>query len=284
MKSFVQFINEGGNALANVSPIAQTDVKPTMDKVYRDLLPLLGLKKSDTRLLGSTGKKFADGNSGDIDLAVDVAVLMDYFKTDSPKILMSKMKSAARKISPEVKILSGIGIVTCAFPLYSKDGRKTDDLVQLDLMLTEDLNFSQWMYFSPAAWESDKKGLYRNSALSAIAHHAGRSGDETEWSRKLLNFSTGLHDVSFSKKGKNGNILKHGREMSRKFISKDPQGIIDVLLGPSFKAEDIRTWEDIYAAMESNNFLWKKDKKTIYKRIAADVARKGYPVPPEVLF
>jgi hypothetical protein len=36
--------------------------------------------------------------------------------------------------------------------------------------------------------------------------------------------------------------------------------------------------------MESDAFLWKKDKRTIYKRIAADIARKGYPVPPELIF
>jgi oligoribonuclease NrnB/cAMP/cGMP phosphodiesterase (DHH superfamily) len=149
-------------------------------------------------------------------------------------------------------------------------------------MLTNNKDWSEYMYYSPAEWDSEWKGLYRNSALSAISHYAGRTGDDTEWNRKMLHFSTGLHDVNFSKKGKNGKLLKNGKEVSRKFVSQNPDEVIHLLLGDKFDSKDIKTWEDIFAAMESKDFEHKKDKKAIYKRIIKDIEHKGYPIPPEL--
>ena len=286
MISFKEYINpkvlsEGGNAVDGVTHINQPNVAPTMEVIYKKLLPELGLKKEDTALLGSTGKKYDDGNSGDIDLAISGSKIIESGKVKDPKQLSSFIAGVARKFSDSVKELKGIGIVSLAFPIVNKDGKQEGERVQLDLMLSDNLEWSKWIYHSPAEWESEYKGLYRNAMLSAISHYAGRNGDDVNWNSKLLNFSTGLHDVNFTRNGKRG-LLKHGKEVSRKFLSKDPQGVIDVLLGPKFKASDILTWEDIIHAVNSKDFLWKKYKKEIFALAAKDIEHKGYPVPKEI--
>lgn len=281
IKSFKKFLLEGGNAVENVGRINQENVEATMNSIYTKLLPKLGLKPTDTRSLGSTGKKKPGGHSGDIDLAIDIAKLSKKFNTADPKEIFKGVIKAAEGVSDSVRDLSSIGIVSLAFPIVDSDGKQTGERVQLDLMLSDDLEWSSWIFFSPSEWESEWKGLYRNSALSAISHWAGREGDDIEWSRKLLHFSSGLHQVSMSRKGKKaGKILKNGKELSRKFLAKDPQGVIDILLGDSFKAKNINTWDDIWSAMNSSKFKWKAHKKEIFKLIIKDINTKGYPIPP----
>ena len=148
-------------------------------------------------------------------------------------------------------------------------------------MMSDNLEWSKWIYYSPAEWESEYKGLYRNSMMSAISHYAGREGDDVNWNRKLLHFSSGLHDVSFSRTGKRG-LLKHGKEISRKFIGKDPQTVISKLLGDKFDASDILTWKDIFDAVMSKDFQWKAFRKEIFSLVIKDIEGKGYPIPKEL--
>ena len=268
----------GGNAVKDITRIDQENVESTMDDIYKRLLPKLGLTKADTRLLGSTGKKKPGGSSGDIDLAIDLTKLAEKFGTTDVKKIMDEVAKVSSTVSPSVNNMRGLDIVSLAFPIVNTDGKQPDSFVQLDLMGADNLEWAEWMYYSPAEIESEWKGLYRNSLLSAVSHHAGRTGDDVEWSRKLLHFGTGLHNVSFSKQGKKG-MLKKGKEVSRQFLSKEPQQVIDQLLGPKFKAGDINTFEDIWAAVNSNKFLWKKNLKKIVQKSIKDIENKGYPVP-----
>ena len=270
----------GGNAVKDITRIDQENVEATMDDIYKRLLPKLGLTKADTRLLGSTGKKKPGGSSGDIDLAIDLTKLAEKFGTTDVKKIMSEVAKVAGKLSPSVNNMSGLGIVSLAYPIANTNGEQPDSFVQLDLMGADNLEWAEWIYYSPSEYESEKKGLYRNSLLSSISHDAGRTGDDVEWNRKLLHFGTGLHDVTFSKQGKKG-LLKKGKEISRKFLSKDPQQVIDVLLGPKFKAGDIKSFEDIWAAVTSKDFIHKKYLKQIVQRSAEDIEKKGYPIPEE---
>ena len=257
------------------------NVGPTMDKIYKELLPALGLAKADTALLGSTGKKNPGGQSGDIDLAIDGSAIIKAGKVSDPKQLSSFIAGVSGKHSDSVNELKGIGIVSLAYPIVNKDGKQEGERVQLDLMMSDNLDWSKWIYYSPAEWESEYKGLYRNSMLSAISHYAGREGDDVNWNRKLLHFSSGLHDVTFSRQGKRG-LLKNGKEVSRKFIGKDPQTVITKLLGDKFKAADVLTWKDIFDAVMSKDFAWKDFRKEIFGLVIKDIEGKGYPIPKEL--
>lgn len=279
---FRQFLNEGGNAIANVVPIHQENVGDTMNVIYKKLLPILGIKKSDTALLGSTGKKNPHSSSGDIDMAVSISALMASNKSaKTMSDLLDVVYSKSKGVANEVKQLKGIGIVTMGFPISNSDGKQKNEIVQLDLMLTDNVEFASWMYFSPHQKDSPWKGLYRNSMLSAISHYADRVGNEEEWSRYLLHFNNGLGRVKETRKGKRG-LLKNAKIIERETPVKNADEIVKILLGKSFKAKDILTWNNVFDAFTSSKFQWKKHRKAIAKLVVMDITKKNYPVPKEI--
>jgi len=278
----MNLLKEGGNAIDGVSRINQENVAATMADAYNRLLPALGIKKEATALLGSTGKKNPHSSSGDVDLAVSIHALMRSHKNlKTMNDIIDFVAAKAQTVVKSVRILRGIGIVTMGYPIINTDGKQEDEIVQFDLMLTDNVEFASWMYFSPHEKDSPWKGLYRNSMLSAISHHANRQGDDEEWSRYLLHFNKGLTRVKESRKGKRG-LLKNPKVVERKIPIKNADEIVAILLGPDFFAKDILTYEDVFHAFMSNKFLWKKSRKEIAKRAVQDIHNKNYPVPEDL--
>jgi len=278
----LQLLKEGGNAIDGVVRINQENVAATMEVVYKKLISSLGLRQDDTALLGSTGKKNPHSSSGDIDVAVSITSLMAKHKNlKTMGDIIDFVAAKSQSIVAKVKILRGIGIVTMGFPIENADGKQPDEIVQLDLMLSDNTKFASWMYFSPHEKDSPWKGLYRNSMLSAISHHADRQGDDEEWDRYLLHFNNGLTRVKESRKGKRG-LNKNSKIVERKIPIKDADQIVAILLGSSFKAKQILTYEDVFKAFMSSKFAWAKDRKQIAKRAIDDILGKGYPVPDEL--
>lgn len=277
-----ELIVEGGNAIAGVVPIHQENVAATMESIYKKILPAIGITKSDSALLGSTGKKNPHSSSGDIDMAVSIPAVMA--KNKSLKTMADILEFVYGKVDAivnEVKQLKGIGIVTSGFPIENIDGEQPDEIVQLDLMMVDNIEFASWMYYSPHQKDSPYKGLYRNSMLSAISHYANREGDDEEWSRYLLHFNKGLGRVKESRKGKRG-LLKNSKIIERETPIKDADKIVKILLGDSFDAKHILTWEDVYKAFTSSKFKWKAFRKEIAKMVVQDLTKKNYPVPKEI--
>lgn len=275
-------MKEGGAAIKGVSKINQENVEATLEVAYRKLLPAIGIKKENTALLGSTGKKLPGHQSGDIDMAISIsAILKEHKNLKTLKDVIDHVFAKTKTVVKDVRILPGIGIVTMGFPIVNTDGKQEGEKVQFDLMLTDNIKFAGWMYYSPHEKDSPYKGLYRNSMLSAISHYADREGDEEEWERYLLNFNKGLGRVRESLKGKRG-LLKTPKVIERKIPIKDADKVVEILLGPSFKAKDILTFEDVFGAFMSNKFAWKAHRKEIAKRVADVLSNKGFPVPEKL--
>ena len=288
MKKFKRWLSEiylieGGNAIQGVIPIHQENVEATMNDAYKKILPALGITQTDTALLGSTGKKNPHSSSGDIDMAISISAIMNSNKQlksndDLINFVFNQMKTVVK----DVKMLKGIGIVTMGYPIANTDGEQPDETVQFDLMLTDNVEFASWMYYSPHQKDSPYKGLYRNSMLSAISHYADRKGDNEEWSRYLLHFNNGLGRVKETRKGKRG-LLKNSKIIERETPVKDADKVVEILLGDKFKSKDILKWEDIFKAFMSNDFQWKAHRKEIAKLVVKDLTKKNYPVPEEIL-
>lgn len=277
-------INEGGNAIPNVSRINQENVSATLEKLDKEILSgLFGLKKDEYALLGSTGKKLPGGSSGDIDIAVSIRALMRKANgAETLRDLISWTGEKLRKIGTNVFINWGGGIVSFGYEIVNSDGKQEGQSVQVDLMLTDNLKFSSWMYFSPHEKDSPWKGLYRNMVLAAVTHYANRKGDENEWERYLLNYEKGLMRVIETNKGKRG-ILKKPKVIKRIPLNvKDPDKIVHMLFGDYVKASDIMTYEGIMKAIMSEKFPWKKYRKQIAKRAAEQLLRAGYPIPEDL--
>ena len=161
---------EGGNAVT-ASKINQENVADTLKSINKVLLPKLNLKPNQVRSLGSTGKKNPGEQSGDIDLAIDTKAIVanNKWNVKDKKDVVELIEKIVKRVSKDVNASPGFGIVSLAFPIANTDGKQKGESVQLDLMLTDNLDYTSFAFHSPRSSESKYKGYYRNFLLSAIS-------------------------------------------------------------------------------------------------------------------
>ena len=280
----VRLINEGGNAVPGVSRINQENVEKTLNSVYSKLLPLLGLNTSDTALLGSTGKKLPGGSSGDMDLAISKSKLMHDHGLDE-KQLIPFIVSKVKKLGIDFKPMPGLGIVSVAWPIENIDGKQDGKTVQLDLMLSDNVNMTKWGMYSAHEKEQPYKGAVRNLILYWIANVVDykalkREADkDTEFEKDVFDTQRGLFRLKQSYYDKNGKLSSKKKTIFRKLISDDPDAIVKILLGDNYKSSDILTVSDAWDALMSPDFPYKDYRKTIVKNIVNDLQKHGFDYP-----
>jgi len=283
-----KLISEGGKAVAGVKPIPQKVIKDTIAKLEKDILSKIGLTKRgvDWELLGSAGKKSSD--SGDLDIAVNTLSLIRNNKgLSSFGDLIAFLKEFLDKHEYTYNHMPGINVLSISFEQAGID----DAYVQVDLMPTDDIEFSKWAYWSPEENETKfkKMGLYRNNLLQSIAHESFTEilkqlddGTPTEVKHVLYSFDKGLYTRVSSYIGKNNKILKNPVVLSREKEIKDVPEIIKLLLGPNATVKDTNSFETIWKIMKSPKFIHKDKLPQIVKYAIKDLERKEMPIPEEL--
>ena len=293
MISFKKFIVEGGNAVKGVTRINQENVAGTMNNIYKEILPKLKLTQKQTASLGSTGKKKAGGSSGDVDLALDLGAIVKSDKAvNTLDDVFDKIVNVAKSSGHDFRDMRSMGLVSISFPIKNDDGKQEGETVQLDLMPTENLDYSSWAYYSPAEWESQWKGLYRNELLYAIARFMDyktaekamdKEGKEVDasWERNFFDLSKGLLRGKQSRMGKKG-LVKSSKTLEKWLLTMEKEEIVTMLFGPKYKSTMILTWEDAFKAVTDPRFVYKKSIKNILQMTKDGIIKKGYTVPPEL--
>ena len=290
------YLNEGGNAVSNVTRINQENVEATLNDIYKKLLPKLGVKVKDTASLGSTGKKNLGSSSGDIDLAVDIAEITKNKEVASTKDMFDFILKQMKSFGYDTADLRSLGLHSVAWPIQNggvEDRTQEGEYVQLDIMPTDNLDWVQWSFYSPAEWESQWKGLYRNELLLGVAKFMdfkvlkkvmNKEGEEVpaEWERNFFDLSKGLLKGKQTKLGKKGNLLKGQKTIEKALVNKDPNQVVDMMFGPKYKPSDMLTWDDAFKAVTSSDFIYKKDAKKILKFAYDGITAKGVTVPEEL--
>ena len=274
---------EGGNAIKQSTRINQENVQGTLTDIYKKLLPKLKIKISDTRLLGSTGKKGPGGTSGDIDLGVSSQALIKKNKLQTLDDIYDHLVKVSKSFGLPYKDLRSIGLVSIGWPIANVDGKQENDMVQLDLMVTDSLDYSAWAYHSPSYIESDLKGLYRNEILFAIAKFMdvkvlkSMDGLPVEWERNFFDLQGFFRGVK-SKQGKK-KVLKNPKTIDKWLVTKEPDEVVKIMFGPRYKAKNILLFDDALKAVLNNNFIHKKYRQDILDATAKGILDKGYPIP-----
>ena len=161
-------IQEGGNAVDNVTPIVKANVEPTLQKVFA-ILDEMDPGNNHTAI-GSTGLK---AKNGDLDIAVDTS------------LGLAGLTAKLKETPYEVNMNKGLNQVSIGFPQIGPDGHETGELVQVDLMIGK----VDWMKFKYAGFsetETQYKSLGRLACLGAILKYM--TGNETEKSYGTNNF------------------------------------------------------------------------------------------------
>ncbi len=302
MKTFKSFLTEsllleGGKAIKSSVRINQLNVAPTLENIYRNLLPKLGIKQSDTAVLGSTGKKdpekngTEEGSSGDIDLGIASGVIMKANNLSDEDELFDFIKDAC-KDQKEIQVFKGLEVVSIAYPIVNSDGKQADEYCQVDLMPVDDLAYAAWSYDSPGFGESKYKALYPKEFFYACAKVAdtkvtdsARDGTDTPitWTRLFFDLNKGLMTGTQTVKGKTKEVTKGAKTSDKKVKSTDPKEIVHILFGPKFSPEDVKTWEQVFEVVNSDDFIHKDKLDEIFKIVKTGLERKKVPVPEELL-
>ena len=285
MKSFKHYLIEGGNAVSGVGRINQDNVAATLKDLFSVLLPKLKVSPKDVISVGSTGKKRSGDSSGDIDLAIDVKSLMrGSGKNNMPDIYNFLDTVASTLTASNIKDSRGLGEVSFAFPITNADGKQPNATVQVDMFISDSLEYSGWIYYGPNYNESELKGVHRTLLLSFVAKYAEyvnvkSVGPEVAVRKRLLiDMSKGLISAVQSREGKTG-LLKNFKTIERQLVSHNPDEIVHTLFGPEYSAKDMLSFESIYKVVSSPGFINAKHRDDILRDTREGLISLGYPVP-----
>lgn len=301
MKTFSQYLSEvqetrekllaeGGNAIKSVevSKIYQENVPDTLREISKNLLKPLGLELGgNARSLGSTGKKKLGSTSGDIDIAVDANHLMKQLKAKDTVDLASKLQKFVERKTPEAVILPGNSIVSFAFPISNINEKQESMFVQVDFMITPDVEYAEFAFHSPKEVDSAYKGLHRNKMFHAVAFYhfykrtLEKDGEEVEFERGWFDSHKGL---MFGKQSRQGarKLLKKPKTISREVVERTPDRIIQTLFGPKANRKTVDSFETMYKAVMSSSFPNAKYRKEILKWAKEAIESEKAIVPKEL--
>lgn len=277
MKTFDQFckeITEGGNSLKSVKivRINKANVLPTIDAVAAKLARF-GLDRKHMDPIGSTGKK---ESSGDIDCACLYEPVFKKYHTTDKKIALNALAADMRRIFGEVYVYFG-NQLTFPVAIVNKDGKQEGEYAQFDLMFTDDLEGSSFLYHSEEQVTSVYKSAHRNALLISIARFHKRKdlGDGVQ-ERWWFSVQDGML------RGKEVTQGTKRKGVDKIAVSKDGDKVAKELLGPSFSKKDAVSFETLWAAIHSPKFVGKKNLKEIVAYFKADLPHMKLTAPKEL--
>lgn len=288
-----KLITEGGNAIEGVSRINQENVAATMDSVYKKLLPLLGIGKDQTAVLGSTGKKLPGGTSGDIDLAVDRNAIMRFNKLKTTEEFYQFLIHMAERLGYDYNNLKGLGIVSIGWPIANVDGKQEGQYVQLDIMPSDNLKMTAWGMASPHQSVEQYKGAVRGELLYWIANEIDYKAlkqqaneltgeiEDLEFERTIFNGMKGLYRIKQSYLSpKTGKRKANKWTVGRQLIEDNPVAIAKLFFGKDVDPDDLISAKQIWDAMMSDEFPYPDKRKNIVKNTIKSLTKSGIDYPP----
>lgn len=165
---FLQFLKEGGNAVPNVVKLPAKDFEQTKFNLFKDLTKLLNVPENGLIVVGSGGKKAPDDYHGDLDIAVDLQIFAKNNNIKTTEDIIPVFQEKIKKLYPNPVLNSGTLTLSFGYPIAGNN----KESVQVDVFLTDSIEWAKFAYFSPYYYESKYKGVYRMFLLSAIVKHA----------------------------------------------------------------------------------------------------------------
>lgn len=302
--NFTSFIKlfEGGSAIKGSVGIKESQFIKTLESLKSELFPVIGINPNSINdkwvIIGSIGKKEnPDDQSGDLDIGYDANWFTEsngIGKRESSAFIMDKISKVGNfsdLFGQElpVKLIGSFNILSIGWPI---EGDVRNGLVQVDLIPLSDMNWAEFIYYSPdyKKRESKYKSAHRNWLFSAILSARGNvlerddEGNIEVYETPVLILSDGLFWHTKSYKGKLVSRLARPKKIegSERFVTNDPQEFIDFVLGPGYKPSDVRTFEDVFGIITSSDFDLKDSMDDIKRRYIDFLNRAGLEIPTEL--
>jgi hypothetical protein len=291
-KDFVStFLNESGNAIEDSRPLTQPEVLATYEWVEKTLFPLIGLegKGIDASPIGSYGKKADEITSGDIDIAVSVDKIAGV-NGISMEDALQFLEDTFKKEGYSTRTAKGFEQISIGVPV---GGKKNSGTAQVDFMLSTNLDWSRFMYYSPnfKIAESKYKGMYRNVLLMSIVSECMKettkkteTGETEQYKQYVIRLEKGIYQVEKTFMGKKGSLVKTASLLhdQDKFITSTPEEVVKFAFGEGVKPAEVMTFENAFALATSPKFIHKDRLDAILNRFRIYIVSAKMPVPTEV--
>ena len=299
IQSFSSFskLFEGGAAIKSSRPIKESEVEKTIQHMREVLFPLIGDGEfdKDYLLIGSIGKKKSPSDtSGDIDLGIAQEFLAQKFgisADQSLQFLYDKLSSELPAIlgyEPDMKLMKGINVLSIAWPI---EGDTENGTVQLDLIPISNMDWAKFIFYSPdyRKNESKYKSAHRNwlfqAILSALKNVTKRdeNGDIVDFDTYALRLNDGIYKNKKTFQGATKRLKRPDTVKGQSvFVTRDPQELLDLMFGGGVKADNVKTFEDVWNIVTSPNFKYSDRAEEIRQDLIRYLNNAGYVIPTEV--
>jgi hypothetical protein len=274
----------GGNAVKISRPVTFEEAEGTIQWVKKHILPYMNFSEEEMSILGSYGKKLEEEKYNDIDIAVQISHL-EHFPNAT-----QRLAGLLEGWGYQIKMNPGFGICSFGCPI---NGKSENGYVQIDFMLTYNLNWSNFIYHSPdfRKAESQYKGLYRNILLMALITEPEKEiikttpeGGIEEIEVNILRYPRGIWRVRKNFMGKKGKLVKNGYnvEGSEHFVTDNPIEVLDMTVGNEFIPMDIDTFEKLWKIVMSSNFKWINKREDVINRFVECLGEQNLSIPKEL--
>ena len=288
---------EGGAAIKSSRPIKESEVEKTIQHMREVLFPLIGDGEfdKDYLLIGSIGKKKSPSDtSGDIDLGIAQEFLAQKFgisADQSLQFLYDKLSSELPAIlgyEPDMKLMKGINVLSIAWPI---EGDTENGTVQLDLIPISNMDWAKFIFYSPdyRKNESKYKSAHRNwlfqAILSALKNVTKRdeNGDIVDFDTYALRLNDGIYKNKKTFQGATKRLKRPDTVKGQSvFVTRDPQELLDLMFGGGVKADNVKTFEDVWNIVTSPNFKYSDRVEEIRQDLIRYLNNAGYVIPTEV--
>jgi hypothetical protein len=293
-------IFEGGAAIKTSRRIREDEFSETLISIQKNLFPLIGMDPNKINdqyvIIGSIGKKEnPDDTSGDLDIGYDAtwySLDNGIERKECSGLIYDKIKNGIEDIlgfTTEINYLKGLNIVSLGWPIK---GDKDNGLVQLDLIPLSDMEWADFIYYSPnyKTRESKYKSAHRNWLLAAILSarkeiiERDETGEILDYNTPVLILSDGLYWHTKFYRGKIKDRLKNSKKIegSERFVTNDPQEFIDFSLGNGYTTDDVKTFEQLFKIITSPEFELIDKLPEIKERFVEFLQRVGLEIPTEI--
>ena len=279
-------LNEGGKAaIPSSRSINWEEAQSVYKYIVNHVISKFGISKDDISVIGSYGKKPAGEMHGDLDIAVSSKALMEKNGLEKTQLL-DFINDALTNRGFETKIMKGFKQVSVGIPIPG-----SADIAQVDFMLSPDLEWSKFVYYSPnfQEKESQHKGITRNLLLMAVITETSKEilkqtpeGDVEELESNVIRYPEGIYKSRRSWKGKKG-LIKTPKLLKDfdKLITTTPQEVVDLVAGPGYTPESISTFERLWHIITREGYIYEYKLKDILKKFAGNLKTQGGEIPQE---
>jgi hypothetical protein len=266
----------GGNAIKNSVPVQARNARKIALNISESLQNYFNVP---TAILGSVMKKYDDMYCGDIDIAIQLPW------TDNN---VERVKQYGLEHLPvnEVVVSYGLKLVS-----YGYEDNNTNLVHQVDIMFTENIKYSEFMYYSPdyTKNESRFKGLYRTNLLIICAGNIpldkniysntyytnedfeGKyTGELKEFYKYTLTYDNGLELRKKSTLGKT-RMCKKAYTISKEKITDNIMQILTLIFGDNIDYNMSTSYENIIKMLYSPDYKYGSEvRNNILKEFLLD--------------